>query len=237
MTLVAAFRCRNDGILLCADREEDNDISKRSIEKIYRIRDFIPCEVFIVGSGLTSTITNTCVEVHKSLKTSSDKGADILSDHRAIIESSLKEIYEKYAEDLKEVAMYLLVVVAPRAIGSIPLLYRTEGRALVPEQFYFSHGSGKTVSDYLADRLYKHGLDKSALGFLAAFIFREAANSSSGVGLGTDMVFINEGDKCLHFVPPDAVRKIETNMPSLADAIYTYWKENARVPEWLMERD
>ena len=36
MTLVAAFRARENGILLCADREEtDGWLQKRSVDKIY----------------------------------------------------------------------------------------------------------------------------------------------------------------------------------------------------------
>jgi 20S proteasome alpha/beta subunit len=41
MTLIAAFRASNGGILLCSDRHEEDTVSKRSVDKIYQIRN--PC--------------------------------------------------------------------------------------------------------------------------------------------------------------------------------------------------
>ena len=79
------------------------------------------------------------------------------------------------------------------------MLYRTEAAALIPEPYFYAVGSGKPVADYLADRLYEHGrLGKRDLVILAAFILREAGESSIGVGMGANMVFINEGDKAMH---------------------------------------
>jgi len=37
VTLVAAFRSGNGGILLCADREENEGYAKREVDKIYHI--------------------------------------------------------------------------------------------------------------------------------------------------------------------------------------------------------
>ena len=129
--------------------------------------------------------------------------------------------------------MSLIIIVAAHAPNVMPLLYYTEGERVVPESLYTAWGSGKRIADYLADRLYQHGLHKDMLGLLAAFIFREAADSSVGVGRKTDMIFIHEGDKSLHVIPPNKVREIEEGVPSLADAIYDYWNKNTKVPEWL----
>ena len=69
MTLVAAFRCKNGGILLCADREENDGFLRREVNKICRIRELIPCEFFIAGAGKSAIITNARLEIHKSMKT------------------------------------------------------------------------------------------------------------------------------------------------------------------------
>jgi len=233
MTLIAAFRARNNGILLCADREENDGYSKREIDKIYRIRELLPCEVFIAGAGPVSVIVNACAEIRRSLKRSADAGQDVLVEHQELLKASLKIIHKEYAKTLREFPLGLIIVIAPRALHTPPVVYRTDGEMLIPESLYCSYGSGKAISDYLADRLYKHGLQKDALALLAAFIFREAEQSSSGVGLGTDMIFIHEDDKSLHIIPPSAVKEIEAGVPSLHDAIYSYWEKHAKVPDWL----
>src|SRR5208283_3774101 len=226
------------GILLCADREENDGSAKREVDKIYRIREFVPCEVFIAGSGPGNVIRLANEEIHASMKTSAKSGENIFVEHRGIIEQSLGAIYTKVGKILKLEPMNLIFVVAPRDIGSLPLLYHTDGPVLIPESYYVAHGSsGKVIADYLSDRIYRPyqqgQLDKGMMGLVAAFILREAEHSGIGVGLGFDMVFIHEGDKSLHFIPPDAEKKIEAGIASFGDAIHSYWKDHATVPEWL----
>ena len=235
MTLIAAFRCRNGGILLCADREENDGYAKREVDKIYRVPLLIPCEFFIAGAGPTSIITNACNEIHRSIKQAADNGTDVLVEHEKLLKDGLKSIHKQYAKTLLSWPMSLIIVVAPRAGGTVPLLYRTEGEILIPEPIYTAHGSGKVVCDYLADRLFEYDrIDKSYLALLAAFIFREAERSATGVGLGANMIFIHEGNKSLHILEADAVKEIEAGIPSLADALHSYWKDHAKVPEWLV---
>jgi len=100
---------------------------------------------------------------------------------------------------------------------------------------YISYGSGKTISDYFADRLYTFGLPNDLLAVLATFIFREAEKSSSGVGLGNDMVFIHPGGSLLTFLYTDAVKEIEAGIPSLTEAMYSYWATHVKKPEWLKD--
>jgi hypothetical protein len=63
---------------------------------------------------------------------------------------------------------------------------------LVQESLYAA-GSGKFISDFLADRLYQHGIGKAQLLLLASFIFREAGQAVSGVGFEAEMVLIYKG--------------------------------------------
>ena len=72
---------------------------------------------------------------------------------------------------------------------------------------------------------------------MAAFILREAEASTSGVGLGADMVFIHDGDRTLQFIDSDTVKQIQEGIPNLADAIYAFWKDHATVPAWLAEKN
>jgi 20S proteasome alpha/beta subunit len=233
MTLIAAFRARNNGILLCSDREEDDGVSKRAVDKIYRIREFIPCQVFIAGAGPSTVIKNTCTEIHESIKRAMDSGDDILVGHRNLFEACLKSIHKKYAKVLQSWPMRLIIVFAPRSVGSFPLLYQTEGEMLSIEPLYVAQGSGKAISDYLADRLYRHGLTRDTLVVLATFIFREAGESSSGVGLGADMILINDGEQALQFIGPEPIKEVEAGIPSLTEAIDSHWRDHVKIPDWL----
>jgi hypothetical protein len=55
MTLIAAFRAREGGVLLCADREENDGFSKREVEKISRL-SLLQCQMFIAGAGYAPII-------------------------------------------------------------------------------------------------------------------------------------------------------------------------------------
>lgn len=240
MTLVAAFRCRNGGILLCADREETDGYSRKEVDKIYKFSCESPkgsnvvCEFFIAGSGPSKTIGKTCTAIHGSIKKAADSGVNVAVGHKSYIESDLALIHEQDAKTLKRWGgMNLLVVVAPHIPNNSPQLYRTEKAELCAEALYAAEGNGQIISDYLASRLYTHGLQKPALAALAAFIFREVEYSRAGVGLGIDMWFIHEGDKSRNEIPPIPASEIQACVPSLKDAVYAYWEKYLSLPDWL----
>lgn len=235
MTLAAAFRGPKGGILLCSDQEwNDAGVSKRQIDKNYRIGGLPPCEFFISGSGPDTAIITAWTEMHKSLWEASNAGRDVLAEHQAIFESVLKGICKQQAKTLRFWPMSLLIVVAPRALDKVPMLYRTDGDVLIPEPYYYAVGSGKPVADYLADRIYEPGrLRKRELVTLAAFILREAGESSIGVGMGANMVFINEGEKAMHFMGSGVVKEMQDGIPSLRDAIQNYWPGKINFPDWM----
>jgi 20S proteasome alpha/beta subunit len=231
MTLVAAFRCRNNGILLCADREEDNGYVKRPFDKLYRISGIPQCEIFLAGSGTTTAIQDARAEIHRQMV--ADPKRDVLAEHRSLIEESLRIVHERNKADLKHWPLSFLIVIAPRGQEAIPALYRTDRTILISEPYYAAYGSGKPIADYFADHLYAHGLRSDLLAMLVTFIFREAEKSSSGVGLGNDMVFIHPGASGFQFLYTESIKEIEVGIPAVKDALYAYWAEHAKIPEWL----
>jgi hypothetical protein len=234
MTLAAAFRTSKYGILLCADRLEDDGCSKREVDKIrWRLLD--PCKIFIIGAGPAGVITNACEEIFEGLEADADNRKNVLTGHKGKIESILRSVYKKYAPNVGD-RIDLLIVIASHTLGSLPLLYKTEGTMLVPEACYASFGSGKTISDYLASRLYNDDLPNDSLAVLAAFICREAEYQASGVGLGFDMVFIHDGDNCSErWLGQDSVRELQEGIPSLKEMTYSYWTQHPTIPKKLSE--
>jgi hypothetical protein len=242
MTFIAAFRCSDGGVLLCADREENDNCAKRDVNKIYRIL-LNSCEIFIAGSGPTNVIEAVQERIHSDLikaishesdkKDESDK-IDIVAQHRSLINTSLESTYDSYKDDLNYLPMNLVVVVRPYAPGTAPIVYGTEKSKLEPKPEYVSFGTGKFISDYFVDRLKYDCLrfDKPNLMLLAAFIFWEAHNSASFVGPNVDMVYFYGASKTRQELGPDCVKELQAGIPSLSDAIFGWWNGRAKFPKW-----
>lgn len=255
MTLAAAFRCRNGGVLLCADREEDDGRNKRHVDKLFRIpvTQIGECDVFLAGAGLSSLITKArtaiherCLEIKKARDDAEEKAkqtgepvkdaGSILRDHKSLIENTLRTFYETYAKELGESPLGFVVVVAPYSASRVPMIYKTEGAMLVESPEYCATGSGQPISDYFADRLFHYDrIERPLLAILAAFILREAQHSASGVGLGSDMVFIHDGEHSLRYVYNDYIDKLQDAIPPVEDAIFANWRERVTIPEWLLK--
>ena len=229
MTLVAAFRCRSGGILLCADREENDGISKRAVEKIYRVRRERG-SIFIAGAGPAGIIS----KFHEAVERAVDESVDLMTEHTRLIEESLESVYSKYVKSEYD-RIATAIVLAFNIPNSRPLLYGTEGTMLLSGDPYVSAGSGKPIADYLVDRLYQPTMDKATVGCVAGFVLREAEESTHGVGLGADMLFIHPRDRTLEHIGPDLVKELQDRIPKLGEVIWPHWTANVTVPSWLSE--
>lgn len=231
MTLVAAFRCSKGGILLCADREENDGYNRREVNKIYYF-NMVPCQVFIVGAGPSGIVTTVDMEIRSALVKAHADDANIIQEHKSIVESTLRDIHKRYAANLKSGYLDLLVIIAPLNQVMVPLLYRTELAMMIPEPHYAACGSGKALCDYFADRLYEYGrLDKDSMKVLAAFILRETEKAASGVGLGADMWFIHEGDTSVHRIPTGVIREFQALIPPIEESLWSDWKDKVKIPQ------
>ena len=230
MTLAAAFRTFKGGVLLCADRQEDNGIQKWEVDKIYHfiVHD---CEIFLVSSGFSALIVNAYTRIHQHFMAADAGGIDVVKDHWRLLKECLDSIYQDYAE-LQDNPLGLIVVIAPLLPGMIPMVYAGMGPVLSPSGPYVATGSGKAVSDYLAHRLYKQEHGNHFLALVAGLICREVEYATLGVGFGFDWVFIHDGDKSRRELGPDMVKEIQAGIASLEDAIFPYWKEHATLPAW-----
>lgn len=242
MTLIAAFRTGNGGILLCSDREESDGYAKRETDKIFRA-NFPTCNFFIASAGPSGVITRVNAEVHDSLTQAVADGVDLTREHKSLIESVLRSVHKQYAANLKGCSLGLIVVFVPSDSATVPILYRSELSMLIPEPHYVAYGSGKTIADYLADRLYGegdaifgHALDNSTLLALALFILRETERSTDGVGLGGDVYLIRAcNGSPVRRLLPDIVKELQEKIPTLSDAILGYWKRRVKIPSGIAE--
>ena len=240
MTLIAAFRTYDGDVLLCSDRQEDNGISKQSVDKIHRIRGLKQCDVFIAGAGPSTPIKSAFLSVDEAFRKAETKGKNLVEESSKIIEFGLRKTHRRYKKYLETWgAVNFIIVVAPRSKDFLPILYHTEGHLAVPEARYVAHGSGKAVADYLAGRLYADDLMKKWLVILAAFIFRESGESSSGVGFGSDMLLISREGRRTEFWH-ETVADIEKALPALANCLHDSWMAAdaaGKFPEWTNRKD
>lgn len=236
MTLAAAFRGPKGGILLCSDQEwNDGGVSKREINKNYRISGLLQCDIFISGSGPDSSVIKAWHEIHEVILKAVNDGKDILANHKELISTALASVHSQYGETLIAWPLALLIVIAPRANDRVPMLYKTEGSVLIDAPYYCAVGAGKPIADYFSNRLYECPWmrSKRELVTLVAFIMREASESVPGVGMGANIVFVNESEKAMHFMGPGVVKEIQDGIPSLSDAIQNYWPGKINFPDWM----
>ena len=231
MTRVAGWRCSKGGILLCADREENDGYNRREVNKLYRI-NMPPGQFFIAGAGSSDMVTKAHSEITDALFKAQTNGVDLLREHQRVIEDCLRHIHKLYAANIKTAGGFdLLIVFAPFDQQRVPILYRTALAALIAVPDYAAYGSGKPICDYFSDRLYQYGrLDKDSMKILAAFVLREAEKAASGVGMGADMWFIHEGDKSVHIIPTGVIREFQALIPEIEDSLWADWKAKVKIP-------
>jgi hypothetical protein len=134
MTLVAAFRSMDNSVLLAADREEnDPAYAKRDVDKIYRI-SMHPFEIYVAGSGPSAPIAKANMEIHKSLEDAFASGTDLLRGYQKVIESTLRSVHKQFKSTLDAWPMHLAIVVRLKIPETPPILFRTDGDAMIAEQ-------------------------------------------------------------------------------------------------------
>jgi 20S proteasome alpha/beta subunit len=235
MTLIASFRCSDGGVLLCADREQSQQIAKRSVDKIFRI----PCNqgtFLIAGAGRSSIVDNTFARLETAIKTADANNVNLFDRHQDVIGTVLHEIHEEFIwgkHDEYTRAIKLIVTASFVSPHSTPFVYGTDEEILYPHQLYGCAGVGQDLAYYFADKLYNEHLSGEGTVLLAAFIFREVSHSVSGVGLGTDMQFLAAKGQRRIRIPSNKVQELESGIPDIEKAIADAWNGKISIPDWL----
>jgi 20S proteasome alpha/beta subunit len=238
VTLIVGLRCADGSVLMCADREQSDQVAKRSVDKIFRVR-LNQGTVLVAGAGRSSIVDNALMRLERALQTAdSQRGNVLLDTHRDVIETILYEIHEEYIwgrTDENERAIRVMVAASFISGGSAPFLYGTDSDVLYSHQLYGCAGIGQDLAYYFVDKLYHHHLSREVAVLLAAFIFREVSQSVEGVGLGADMILLAAKEQRIYSLPHQRAKELEAIVPDLADVIAKAWNKGVTVPEWLTE--
>ncbi len=236
MTLIVGLRCSGGAVLMCADKEQSDQLAKRPIDKIFRIP--LTQGIFLVaGSGRSSIVANTCTRLAEALtRSDSQPGISLFDKHRDIIETVLYEIHQQYIwarSDENERAIKFIITASFRAQGTAPFLYATDADILYQQQLYTCAGVGEDLAYYFIDKLFNRNLSRATAALLVAFVFREVSRSVPGVGLGTDM-WLLAGQR-EYRLPAAKTKELETVTPEISDVVAESWNSKVKIPPWLDE--
>lgn len=121
VTLIVGLRCADGSVLMCAHREQSDQVAKRSVEKIFRVR-LNQGTVLVAGAGRSSILANAFMRLERALQAADSQEGNVLLDtHRDVIETILYEIHEEYIwgrTDENERAIRLIVAASFRSGGS-----------------------------------------------------------------------------------------------------------------------
>jgi 20S proteasome alpha/beta subunit len=236
MTLIVGLRCADGAVLMCADKEQSDQVSKRTIDKIFRI-SLKESTFLVAGAGRSSIVANTCTRLGEELKRAEGQaGISIFDKHREIIETVLHEIHEQYIwgrSDENERAVKFIITVSFSTPGGAPFSYATDADVLYQQQLYACAGAGEDLAYYFIDKLFNQNLSRETAALLAAFVFREVSRSVSGVGLGTDMWLLTERRE--YRLPAVKTKELESVTPEISDVIAEAWNSKVKIPKWLSE--
>lgn len=238
MTLIAAFRSADGGIIVCADREESNSSAKRSVEKMQRL-SFTQGTFIIAGSGCSSILAVTFEQLTAALKAEDERdGSDLFLSHRSTIVKVLRDIHQEFIwkqHDEDDRGIKLIIAAAFKSPHSIPMLYCTDEEIVYPQQLYGCGGIGEELAYYFADKLWEPKLTKQEIVIMAAFIFREVSRSVAFVGLGTDMMCLTSQNQTIQTIPASKVKELDENLPEIRDVIVKAWNQGVQIPNWLAD--
>jgi len=184
MTIAAGFHC-SDGIVICADTEQTDQMGKYQREKIFNFQD----QLILTGAGHSDFIKMAFDKLCDEYRLSQPSNP---SDARVIVERMILDLYEKHifrfyqAGDLNRPSIDLII--AMRCSSGQPAMIKTLETATVLGGFFESVGIGKPLFEYWAQLLYWPTLTMDIVSFLCAFILQEVKRNVYACG-GHSLVF------------------------------------------------
>jgi 20S proteasome alpha/beta subunit len=185
MTIAAGFHCA-DGVVLCADSEVTDEVTKYHREKIFSHDEFL----LATGAGATDYIKMAFDKL--SEKFSLQRPSDPMRARQAVEETVL-DVYEHhigpYFEKLDNPGITLLVAV--RTLDGKVALIKTMHTAAFLVERYECIGIGLHLAEYWASLLYSPDLSAELMSCLCLFIVREVKRHVPGCGGETHVMTLS----------------------------------------------
>ena len=176
MTVAAGFLC-SDGIILCADSEHSDEITKFQRSKVYRFGK----NLVLTGAGQISYIRMA----FDKLSDKYEQGIpDTPSGARLALEEVVVDVYANHIAPFFEVSNrpYLHLITGTRCASGAMALVKSEDTAVFLSDGFETVGVGDYLFRYWADKFFEHTLPMRVMSYLCLFMLYETTKHVPGCG-------------------------------------------------------
>ena len=167
MTVAAGFMC-SDGIILCADSEHSDEITKFQRSKVFRFGD----DLVLTGAGQTSYITTAFDKLSDKYRQGIP---DTPSGARLALEEVTLDVYANHIAPFFEANSrpYFHLLTATRCVSGEMALVKSEDTAVFLSEAFETTGIGDYLFRYWADKFFERTLPMRVMSYLCLFMLYE----------------------------------------------------------------
>lgn len=185
VTLIAAFRCKGDGAVLCADSQESWGAYKTSVTKLQpqRIGDLY--QLAYAGSGLGDLVDGLGDLLETRLAKSRASGPLSLQRElqKILVDFYKSPAVRNYPADPTDPNSYVSGVVCIRVMPlSKVFLFKFSKTIVLPVKDFVLRGMEEPIYQHIAQRLYRRDLLPLQARLLGLHLLTEAASTSNQIG-------------------------------------------------------
>jgi 20S proteasome alpha/beta subunit len=176
MTVAAGFIC-SDGIILCADSEHSDEISKFQRSKVFRLGK----NLVLTGAGHTSYIRMAFDKLSDKYRQGIP---DTPSGARLALEEVALDIYANHIAPFFEAGSrpYFHLLTGTRCTSGAMALVKSEDTAVFLSEGYETTGIGDYLFRYWADKFFESTLPMRVMSYLCLFMLYETTKHVPGCG-------------------------------------------------------
>ena len=167
MTIAAGFMC-SDGIILCADSEHSDEITKFQRSKVFRFGK----NLMLTGAGQTSYIRMAFDKLSDKYR---QNIPDTPSEARLALEEVALDVYANHIAPFFEANSrpYFHLLTATRCASGAMALVKSEDTAVFLSEAYETVGIGDYLFRYWADKFFESTLPMRVMSYLCLFMLYE----------------------------------------------------------------
>jgi len=188
-------------------------------------------QIVMAGAGRSSILENA-FERLRTRFTEIENEPDLQTRYTSELQAVMKSVYKDFIWGYPDEAdREIGFIFAARFHDGEMYLHSTDQDIPHPHPNYGCLGIGSDLAYYFADRIYQHSLNRAEIMLLATFIFREVGESVRDVH-GAEMIMLFGTGRVRH-IESKIIKETQAALPEFGDALSQFWKDKARIPEWL----
>ena len=217
MTFIVGFDCF-DGIVLCADQQEGDGVTKRYVNKLYSCNIGSEWSVAVGASGDSGIIKSFWSKLQHLLGNE--------SYDRFKTEATIQRAYDHMRGLHPDARMDLLVSICAASPLPDKHIYKTESYCLAPQKEFCCVGMDTTLAYFLLESIHDPLMGVDELVKLGVFVTSLMKKHADGVGGLTDVLIWRQGSTSFEALEQDYISSIEDAMEAqqIYDVLYNQWR-------------